>query len=234
MNNRKTITPLALSSFAAGSFRKAFPEAKPFFFKRKKQRGAFVLNGKIVCAKWASYTKGNDANHKDGWKIMFPATYMPDLIVVFAREKLDVGFDYSKILIFPRSDFPCVTSIRLDENDEEYIYDAQDLRDAVLLNLGALSPSKKDIKDLDSHPKSTENVTTLPEVPKAKPQKAIEPVCQNEQKLTIEVSAVDYLAFKQIATVKKKGQQLLFHNMLNLYVDEKCRDLFIPNLLGSK
>lgn len=234
MSNKKRIGPLALSNYAAGSFQREFPEAEPFYMKRKKQRGAFMLNGKIVCAKWASYLQGSDANHKSGWRITFLPTYMPDLVVVFAGEKLGEGIDYSKVLIIPRADFSCSPSIRLDETDKEYIYDAQDLRDAVFLNLGALAPSEKIIENLDPRLKGAESTVPLAKVREARTQKAIDPINQSKQELTIEVSAVDYLAFKQIASIKKKGQQLLFHNMLNLYIEEKCQFPFMPNLFGDK
>ena len=232
-NDRKGIGPIKLSKFAERTFQEAFPEAKPICIKRRKQPGVFKLNGKIVVAKWASYTQGNDPNHKDGWRITFPPRYTPDLIVVFAGKKGGVAGDYDSVLIFPRSDFPVSPSIRLDENNKEYIYDAQDLRDAVFMNLGALDPAESTFKDWRRRLDMVKEQVVPSKVREMKSEKITEQDKLRTSEYTIEVSPIDYLAFKQIANMKKKGQQLLFHDMLDLYFDEKCRNTFDSNLFAE-
>ena len=228
MCNGKRMGPSALSKHAEYLFKQNFPEAKPFFIKGKYQKGAFRLNRKIVLAKWASFTKGNGNHYKAGWGIMFPANYDFDLAVVFIERKFGDGIGCPDVLIVPRSDFPNFSSKRFSEQDEEYIYKLDDIRDAVLMNLEDLETSKHVENDRKPCLGTNGNDVTSSETLETKGM-----VMGKNKELTIEVSPIDYLAFKQIASVKKKGQQLLFHDMLEVYWNTKCENISLSNLINK-
>ncbi len=213
--------PGALSKYASDLFSKYFPKAKCCYTKGRCKKGLFRLNGKLVYAKWASFTRAKDRKHKGGWTVQFGGTKY-DLAVVFIERNLGEGIKCPKVFVFKHSDLEIDHSKTLSEQDRYYMYEMDQLQNIVFQNL-------KELGAQESH-----KIAAAIPVPKLAESAMLSERSTHEMtdtqkntnhSKTIDVKPLDYFAFKQIASVKKKGTQALFHEMIELYVEMKCENV---------